>query len=329
MSNTTYIILAKVKTFFKKTPWKKILTFLFFVFLSSIFWMMQVYRQKFEATLVIPIKYTNIPDSIVFDQTLPSSVSVRIKDDGASLFKYYFLKRNDSLVINLRDLISQTGVAKIDGRVFEQFVRSKLFVSSEIINHFPTQVSYSYAVLHQKKIPVIYDGYVGLASGYMIDGDIGISPDSVYAYGSKASLDTLFFAHTTTDTISNVNSSRKISVPIQSLQGIKFVPNEIGLSIPVDEFTQKEVDVPITCVNLPKNMNVKFFPSSVKVPIFVGLKRFNDINDKDFQVTVDYEDIKMIKDVSSSISIRITESPDYVRTKPPIPSEVEFVLEQE
>lgn len=329
MSNTTDEILAKVKVFFKRIPWKKILTFLFFVFLSSIFWMMQIYRQKFEATFVIPIKYTNVPDSIVFSNDLPMSINTRIKDDGASLFKYYFTKRKDSLNINIRELISRTQTPTIDGRLFDQLIRSKLFITTELISYSPAQVSYSYAILHQKKLPVIYDGYINLASGYIIDGDFVINPDSVYAYGSKAALDTLFFAHTTTDTVMNVNSSRKIAVPIQATDGVKYIPNTIELSIPVDEFTQKDIEVPIVCVNVPKNMNVKFFPSSVKVPIFVGLRRFNDINDNDFQIKVDYNEINEIKNVSSSISVRITESPDYVRTKPPIPSEVEFVLEQE
>jgi len=187
-------------------------------------------------------------------------------------------------------------------------------------------VSYAYAVLHQKKIPVIYDGYVLLASGYILDGDLTVEPDSVLVYGSRAALDTLRYAHTLGDTLTNVTSDKKILIAMRPAKGVKFMPNAVELSIPVDEFNQKEVEVPVICVNLPENLNIKFFPSSVKIPFFVGLKRYKDITAEDFKVIVNYDDIKDFRE--TSIPVRIAESPDYVQTKLPIPSEVEFVLEQ-
>lgn len=326
MSDTKDIILQEVRSFFKTVSWKKILTFLFFVLLSSSFWMMQIYRQKFEATLDIPVKYVNVPDSIVFENDLPDRINVRIKDDGAALFKYYFTRRNDSLAVDVREIVSGTQERVIQGRNFEQLIRGKLFVTSELISYSPTRVSYSYAVLHQKKLPVIYDGYISLAAGYLIDGELTISPDSVVAYGSKAALDTLHYAHTMGDTLKNVTSDIKMQIAMIPAKGIKFVPNSVELSISVDEFNNKEVEVPVTCVNLPENLNIKIFPSSVKVPFSVGLKRFNDISAEDFQIIIDYNDLKDLKD--ASIPVRITESPEYIQTKAPIPSEVEFVLEQ-
>ncbi len=329
MSNTDDILLDKVRAFFKRIRWRKILTFSFFVFLSSIFWMMQIYRQKFEVTYVIPLKYVNIPDSVVFETELPTVITTRIKDDGATLFRYYFAKRNDSLEIDIRKMIHESQSQVIQGRVFEQIIRGKLFLSSELMSYSPAQLSYAYAVLQQKKLAVIYDGYINLAAGYIIDGDFITYPDSVIAYGSKASLDTISFAHTVGDTIDNVTSSRNITVAIKPIRGIRFIPNKVELSIPVDEFTSKEIEVPVTCVNLPNNLNIRFFPSTVKVPFFVGLKRHNEIKPDDFKVIVDYDEIKNLEDPSSSIPVRLITSPDYIRTKLPIPGEVEFVLEKE
>ncbi len=326
MSDTREILIQEVRSFFKNISWKKILTFLFFVLLSFIFWMMQIYRQKFETTLTIPVKYINLPDSIIFENELPSDVYVRIKDDGASLFKYYFTKRDDSLVVDVRDMVKGTSEKVIQGRNLEQLIRGKLFVTSELISYSPTRVSYAYAILHQKKLPVIYDGYISLAPGYLVDGELTLEPDSVFAYGSRAALDTLRYAHTVDDTLQNVTSAKKIQVAMRPTRGVKFIPNTVQLSISVDGFNLKEVEVPVICVNLPENLEIKFFPSSVKIPFFVGLKRYNDITAKDFQVKIDYNDIKDVKD--ASIPVRITESPDYIQTKIPIPAEVEFVLEQ-
>lgn len=327
MSNTKDKISDLVKAFFLNISWKKVLTFLFFILLSTVFWAIQVYRQKFETILTIPVKYVSVPDSIVFDNELPNEIKVRIKDDGSSLFKYAILKRHDTLAINIREILKDNLERVMQGVSFEQVIRTKLYATSELISYTPAHISYAYAVLEQKKIPVIYDGYIDLPSGYMIDDEIYIYPDSVFVYGSRTALDTMYFAHTVTDTISNIITDSTMSVQMRKQKGLKYEPNEISLTVRVDQFTSKEVDVPITCINLPPNMNIKFFPSTVKISMLVGLKRYKDIDATCFVVKVDYNDLKDLKE--TSIPVRVVDSPDYVRSKMPMPSEVEFILEQE
>lgn len=303
------------------------MTFSFFVVLASIFWIIQIYRQKFEATLVIPVKYYNVPDSIIFDNDLPLKIEARIKDDGSSLFKYYFLKRHDSLEINIRELIKESDSHVIQGNSFEQMIRGKLFVTSELISYSPARISYSYAVLAQRKVPVIYDGYIDLPSGYIIDGDLVVRPDSVTIYGSKAALDTIRYVPTVSDTIMGIMSDTTLSVKLKLIKGLKYSPPKVKLSAPVDQFTSKVVEVPITCINLPENLKIKFFPSTVKIEFLVGLKRYKDINENNFAVAVDYNDI--VNSSESTIQVRIVESSDYVRSMTLTPSEAEFVVEQE
>lgn len=327
MSNTKDKISDIVKAFFINISWKEVLTFLFFVLLSSIFWIIQVYRQKFETILTIPVKYVSVPDSIIFESDLPTEIKVRIKDDGSSVFKYMLLKRHDTLEINVREVLKENTERVVQGVSLEQIIRTKLYSTTELISYTPAHISYVYAVLERKKIPVIYDGYIDLPSGYMLSDEIYLHPDSVMVYGSRAALDTMYFAHTVTDTISNIISDSTMHVPMRKQKGLKYEPNKINLTVRVDQFTSKEVDVPITCVNLPPNMNIKFIPSTVKIPMLVGLKRYKDIDATCFVVKVDYDDIKDLKE--SSIPVRVVDSPDYVRSKMPIPSEVEFILEQE
>lgn len=325
MSDTRDIILQEVRSFFKKIQWRKILTFLFFVLLALSFWLMQVWRQKFDGDLNIPVKYINVPDSIIFENELPSNIQARIRDDGSAIFRYYFTKGKDSIVVDVREIVKSTQERAIKDQVFEQLVKEKLFNTTELLGYTPARLSYIYAILHQKKLPVIYDGYVSLASGYLLDGELTLQPDSVMAYGSYAALDTLRYAHTEDDTLKDVTSKRKILVSMRETKGVKYTPNLVELTIPADEFNEKNVEVPVVCVNLPQNLTIKFFPSSVKIPFFVGLKRYNDITAEDFKVVVNYDDIKDFREIS--IPVRVTESPEYVQTKLPVPSEVEFVLE--
>lgn len=328
MSDTRDKILKNVKIFLKGIPWQKILTFSFFVLLATIFWVIQVYRQQFETKYVIPIAYTNIPDSIVLDNELPSHIETRIKDDGATLFKYFLLKRNDSLIVDVRSLIKNNPQSTIiQGSAFKDLVRSKLYSSTELLNYDPSSISYSYALLAEKRLPVIYDGYIDLPTGYIIDGDLQLIPDSITLYGNKSTLDTLRYVHTVADTLTGITSDTTISIKLTELKNVRYSPSIVKLYAPVDDFMPKTVEVPITCIDLPSNLVIKFFPSTVKIDFQIGSKRYKDISLNDFSVIVDYNDIKQNTE-DSSIQIRILESPDYIRSMTLSPSEVEYVVEE-
>lgn len=326
MSNTNQEILDKIRFFFKDIKWKKILIFSFFLILSSTLWLMQIYRQKYEATLVVPIKYINVPDSILFQTTLDNEIKIRIKDDGGTLFRYFFTRGHDSLIVDMKEFINKNSSHVIQGSELDMMVRSKIFLSSELIGYSPTQLLYAYEALESKRLSVIYDGYIKLLPGYIIDGDLSVEPESVMAYGSQDILDTLSFAYTTSDTLTNIKVDKVVSLHILPVEGIKFVPDKIDLAIPIDEYATKTLDVPIVCDNLPRDLDIKLFPSTVKVSFIVGLKRYKDINADDFEVKINYDDI--VSSDKPIVAVRIVTSPDYIKTKPPVPAEVEYILEQ-
>lgn len=327
MSNTNNHIRQKVRIIISRIPWKKILTFMFFVLLSSIFWTMRVYRQKYESTMSLPIKYTNIPENIAFEQSLPNLITIRIRDDGSNIFKYYLQKRNDSILINISEFINDPQINIIQGRVLESIIRENLFSSSELLSYSPSQINYTHDVLSQKKIPVIYNGHINLSAGCMLARDLELCPDSVIVYGKIATLDTIKYAYTISDTIKDVHESMTVTAYMQYTQGVYYNPSQVEMLIHVDKRVEKEIEVPITCINLPKNMNIKFLPSKVKIPLSVGQKRFEDVNAEDFTATIDYNNILDLKGKTASISVSISKSPDFVKTYSPIPAEVEFVLE--
>ena len=327
MSNNIYsIIIEKVRFFSTKISLRKNLTFLFFLVLAIIFWIVQVYSQKMVIKLAIPIRYTNVSDDILFEHNLPEKINVDIKDLGSSVIKYTSMW-NDSIEIDLAGIIKQFPDRNtLQGQDLEQLIRSKLLPSSELIGYTPNYISYAYNKVSVRKLPVIFDGYIGLSSGYQLDGDVSVYPDTVIAYGSKTTLDTLSFAYTARDTISEIKGNLQVDIQLKEIAGVNFKPQKVKIDILVDKFLVKEVKVPIQCLNLPENFDIVFFPSEVTVSFFVGLKRYNLIESNDFKIQIDYKDIEKLN--SSSIPIRIIEAPDFVRTQLPEPSEVEFILEQ-
>jgi hypothetical protein len=309
-----------------RLPRKTILTFSFFTLLSAVFWFMQVYRQKFQTVRHIPVKYIEVPDSIVFENKLPQTIDVTVEDAGHALFRYFFTKDNDSLEINVSEIIRQANSKVLQGSMYEQIIKDCLLSSSTVINYDPNRISFIYSALQQKKIPVILDAQIFLAQGYLLSGDIYVIPDSVTAYSGKDILGSLNYAYTVSDTVSNVKSQEPLTFELKPINNVKFTPSKVEVVVPVDKYTQKEITIPITCIGLPSDLNVKFFPSTVRISFITGLSQYNNISADDFSVELDYNDLKNPNE--TVIPLRITSSPEYVHNLSLSPSEVEYIFEQ-
>lgn len=73
--------LGSVRSRLQSERSKDILTFLMFVALSFLFWMMQSLGEDMNTVYRIPIKYTNIPDNTIITCELPTSVTVHLRDE--------------------------------------------------------------------------------------------------------------------------------------------------------------------------------------------------------------------------------------------------------
>ena len=84
--------LEKIRSFLLAKKSREFLIFLFFVFVSFSFWLLQVLNDDYEKDLSIPLKMKNVPENVVLTSELPSSVKVTVKDRGTVLVNYLFGK---------------------------------------------------------------------------------------------------------------------------------------------------------------------------------------------------------------------------------------------
>ena len=58
------------------------------------------------------------------------------------------------------------------------------------------------------------------------------------------------------------------TVELQTIKGVKIVPNTVKLTLYPDILTEEAIEVPITAVNMPQGKVLRTFPSRVKVLLF-------------------------------------------------------------
>ena len=67
-------VLQRIRDFLLSKKSREFLIFLFFVFVSFFFWLLQVLNDDYETEFSIPIRMKNVPDNVVMISELPSEL---------------------------------------------------------------------------------------------------------------------------------------------------------------------------------------------------------------------------------------------------------------
>jgi hypothetical protein len=121
-----------------------------------------------------------------------------------------------------------------------------------------------------------------------------------------------------------VNQQVQAEASLQKIKGIFFEPQKTGIIIPVEEYTEAQLSVPVIIKNKPSNVNIKLFPEKVKVSFQVGLSRFQEMHPEDFKLTVNYSDIK---EGVQRLKITTESTPPYLYELKFAPEEIEYLIQ--
>ena len=317
--------IQKIRKFLLSNKCKECLVFLFFVLVSFAFWMLQTLDDVYQTEFKVPLRLKNVPKEAVLTSELPNEVRVRVEDRGTVLLNYMLGRTFFPVSFDFNDYRDKGTHVHISSAELLKKVAAQLNVSTHLISVRPDTLDFIYTMGKAKKVPVRLNGEVRAGLQYYVS-HIGFVPDSVIAYAPQEVLDTLTAAYTERVDLENVADTLHKRVSLQKLKGVKFVPAYNDLSVYVDMYSEKTVEVPIVGINFPTNKVLRTFPSKVQVTFQVGLMHFKEISSEDFFIGVTYEDI--LKANGDKLLLTLKSVPDYVSHARIIPASVDYLIEQ-
>ncbi len=316
----------KIRVAFYRYEWKEILIFLFFVLLSFGFWILQSLQEDYEIQLDIPVRYRNMPRDIAFVQTPPEEITARVRDKGSTLLNYTLGRKITSININMKDITSQSGTLSLSNRDIEGYIMRQLIPTTSLVSFSPQQIEEPYSKLVNKNLPVVFEGDIRTEPGFRVSGDPVINPPTVSVYASDMVLDTLKSIKTVYTEIRKGSKSINRSVQLQKTSGTSIDPPTVSVSIPIEEYTEKTLDIPIISRGVPQQYTIRMFPSTVKLSFSVPLSRFREISENEFAVEAPVTSPD--QNISGMLPVKLTKKPDWVDKVVITPDSIEFILEQ-
>lgn len=318
--------IKEVIAFFKK---KDVITFLFFLLFSFILWYMNTSSDdEIEKNYVIYTNYVGIPENIYIEEKLPNHIKYTLRGKRKELNKY---KQSDTITINLSNYLSSEE-SKVNNKVDISFLEIiNTFIAKKTSELTPTETqplsfSSAFKILNTKNVPILLKENIKVESQYIFVDSIKIIPNNITILGPQSSLDTIqaIYVKPLHDTY---NKSNKItSELIIPNPFVINTNNNVEISFLIDKSTEKSFDIPITLINVPENINIRTFPTSINIKFSVSIQNYNNVLPSMFEANIDYNTISNVSKTTQKVNIQYN-SNIYITNLTSTPKEVEYVIE--
>ena len=305
---------------------KKFLIFLFFLALSTIFWLLMTLNESYEKELPIVVRIGGVPKNVVMTTAISDTVYATVRDKGFVLLSYDFGNKLHPIVLNFSTYANkQTGRGAVPLPDLHKYIRQQLFASTAIVSIKAERLNFFFNYGLNKQVQVKLAGHIIPADNYYLS-HIRFIPQKVVVYAAAEKLDSITAVVTEYQNIVNFSDTVIRTVKLKPIVGAKIVPQTVRLALYPDVLTETSVEVPIQAINTPPGIVIRTFPHRVRVNFTVGASMYRMINPDDFSVVADYREIAARP--SDKCTLRLQKTPRGITKARLEVSQVDYLIEK-
>lgn len=320
-------IFRTVRNFLFSSVNKEFLTFLFFLALSGVFWLMMTLNETYEREIEVPVKLVGIPKNVVLTSSETDTIRVVLQDKGLQLIGYMYGENPPEITPSFGSYTRNDNYGSIPAAELQRLLTPRLAASTKIVSSKPESVEYFFNHGASKRVPVKWTGRVTPERLYFISS-VEYFPDSVSVYAAEAMLDSITIALTEPLSRSGFRDTISMVASMQRTKGVKVVPDKVRVLFHTDVLTEEDIaGIPIEAINVPEGKTLRTFPSRVTVSFVTGVRRFKSLKPDDFTVVVDYEEVA--KSHSEKCNVYLQTVPQGISRASIDIKQVDYLIEEQ
>jgi len=300
--------------------------------LATILWFLNALSKNYTTQIAYPVKYVNLPKNKFIINEPPSDLLLRVNAHGFTLLRYKLHLTFYPVLLNISEIMEETripsgGYVTIrPGEVMEK-ITAQISNDLHILDVRPASLHLVFDSLESRIVPVKPHLDLHFVSRFDIAGNIVTIPPYIEITGPRVIVektDTIFTLNRTFRNIKN-DLIRDIPLDIPKPENITTSVEKVNVRVPVDEYTEKSLTVPINVRSLPEGVTIRLFPREAEISLRIGLKEFASISGEAFPVYVDWKDIES---GLQFLPVRTDTLPEGLKSLKIVPLHVEYLIEK-
>ena len=262
--------------------------FLLFVVISCILWAVLSLNDEKQYDLRLPMRITNVPDSVTLISPGPEALSVSLRAKGTQLMKMT-VGRMPTVNVDFRAFRSD-GTVHLSATDLKGLVRNATG-GSQVSMVYPDSLSLPYTTHKGIRVPVRLDYKVTAGPQSALTGRPRLSADSVLLYTAGSAPDRADAVSTEPIHLLGIDKNTTLRVKLMAPRGTRLIPDSIDVTFEVEPLIFKSRKVVIEPINVPEGTKLITVPAQIDVFFMVPVSGYRQ-SDNHFRVVADYRTIR-------------------------------------
>ena len=303
---------------------RRISAFVTCLVLAAVAWIFVTMSNNYTFPVKVTLNYRNQPLRRAFYSLQADTVTALVGGTGwQKLFADITSTRNRAVTIDLKKLETQNFIV-LSSQLPQ--INQKSEKSQQLVSFNPDTVYFDFTARKVKRVPVVLLSKINYQQQFSPSNDININPKFVTVSGPAAYVDSVNSWKTDSLIVNDANGSIKSRLKLHRPKenNVSISPKTVDVNIPVDEFTEKTLAIPVKLINNKIYSNVTLFPKKVKITFTVSLSNYPDVDTDFFEAVVDLDDWQ--KKGMTTLPIRLRQKPDYCNIVSIQPANINFFV---
>jgi len=299
--------------------------FLLFLMLAFVFWMSRRMSGTYQTEVLIPVTLTEETGQVRVTRGFGPPLRVSVSGKGSAIWKEQHLRRRGNLLkLGLEGFQMSDGHGAMATVLLRDSVARMLPQALTIRDITPDSLTFSYILEKKVMLPVESGGILTSLNQY-VPYTVTFSPDSVLVGIDQGRDCTGLTVKTEPFSLEVGTDTIRREVTLVPQPGMVLEETKVQMTVTARQYTEKELEVPVSCINAPAGVDVRLFPSKVKLLFWVSIDEFDTVSAKDFLIVVDYASLSEgERDKAEPYLLAKPAAVDRVRIQP---AQVDYLIE--
>lgn len=301
---------------------RRLSVFITCLVLALVAWVFTTLSGRYNFTIKQTLVFKNAPQRRAFKALQPDTVEATMQGTGWEMVFSRMSMANRPITIDLHTLEHSNFIA-LNTQIAQ--INRKMDLEHKIIAFAPDTLYFDFTNRMVKKVRVEPLLKIQYQPQYASADNIIVNPAYVTINGPASAIEKIKTWRTDTLKATEVNDNVKAYLQLQPAKegNISIYPKTVQVFVPVDEFTEKTLRIPVRLINNPHYNNVKYFPQQITIKFTTPLSRYTEVDEDFFEATADFS---LWQKGYSVLPVNLTRIPAYCHIVSIQPRNIDFLV---
>jgi len=310
---------------------KKLNIFFLCLIIASVMWLMIKLSETYTHNIVFSVSYKGVQKNKILAPTTDTLLIASIQSSGYNIIYNRLRHKKYQFQIDLSQY-----PARLNGKYFEIFIETQALINKlqpffkpgeKIVSIYPSSLSLKLEKAYSKKVAVKVNVDITYKKQYNVYKHIFLEPDSVTVTGNKRMIDAIKYVETEKRELNGLSENTylmlKLINPVNTYT-MRYSSNQVKMYIPVAQYTEEFVDIPLTYDSVPGDYQLIAYPDKVRCYFFVSVPDVGKISVDSFKAG--FNEAELFHSKHNVAKVVLKKVPSFANIQRIEPDNIEYLI---